>query len=139
LKCREGVIEAIVAHARDAAPCECCGILLGRAEEIHEAVRVRNLAESPTRYLLDPAEHISIRRDARSRGLDVLGFYHSHPRSPAEPSEADRAEAEYPGSVHLIVSVADQPAARLFKWNAATFEELALEAVSRSPAPEGLG
>jgi proteasome lid subunit RPN8/RPN11 len=124
------VVDAIVAHAREAAPAECCGILLGYAEEIHEAVRVRNLAESPTRYLLDPAEHISIRRDARLRGVDVLGFYHSHPRSPAEPSEADQAEAEYAGSVYLIVSlVGVQPATRLFRWRESAFEELALEQV----------
>jgi proteasome lid subunit RPN8/RPN11 len=124
------VIETIVAHARESAPAECCGILLGLADEIHEAVRVRNLAESPTRYLLDPGEHIRVRRDARSRGIEILGFYHSHPRSPAEPSEADHAEAEYPGRLYLIVSLMDaKPAARLFKWHAPAFEELGLEQV----------
>jgi proteasome lid subunit RPN8/RPN11 len=124
------VIGTVVAHARESVPAECCGILLGLANEIHEAVRVRNLADNPARYLLDPAEHIRIRRDARSRGIEVLGFYHSHLRSPAEPSEADHAEAEYPGSLYLIVSLADaRPAARLFKWNAPAFEELVLEQV----------
>ena len=122
------MIETIVVHARESAPAECCGILLGLPNEIHEAVRVRNLAENPARYLLDPGEHIRIRREARSRGIEVLGFYHSHPRSPAEPSETDHAEAEYPGSLHLIVSLMDvKPAARLFRWHAPAFEELMLE------------
>ena len=127
MKCRRSVVEAVVAHARDAAPAECCGVLLGFSEEIREAARVLNLADSPTRYLLDPAEHIKIRRDARSRGIDVLGFYHSHPHSPAEPSETDVAQAEYAGSLYLIVSLSGTPAARLFRWSAAAFEELPLE------------
>ena len=128
MKCRRGVVEAIVAHARDAAPAECCGVLLGFPEEILEALRVRNLADSPARYLLDPAEHVRIRRDARTSGMEVLGFYHSHPHSPAEPSDTDVAQAEYPGSLYLIVSLSGtRPAARLFRWSTTAFEELPLE------------
>ena len=71
---------------------------------------------SPTRFLIDPKDHIDARRAARGRGLEVLGFYHSHPHSPAWPSPTDVAEAAYPDAVHLIVSldggVAD---ARLFR------------------------
>ncbi len=107
---RNAAVDAIVGHARDAAPAECCGLLLGRAEEIVEAVRTRNIAEQQaTRFLIDPRDHIDGRRDARRRGLDVVGFYHSHPRSPAEPSDTDRAEASYADHLYLIVSLASDP------------------------------
>jgi proteasome lid subunit RPN8/RPN11 len=115
----------IIAHAREALPAECCGLLLGTGDAIHEAVRIRNLA-GPGRYLLDPKEHIDARRVARHRGLDVLGFYHSHPFSAPEPSSTDVAEASYPDHVYLIVGVQQEPAqggadARLFRLEAHGF------------------
>jgi proteasome lid subunit RPN8/RPN11 len=104
------VIAAIVAHAREAAPNECCGLLLGRGEDVLEAVRARNAADEPRRrYLIDPKDHIATMRDARSRGLEVVGFYHSHPRSAAAPSETDLAEATYPDHLYAIVSLAAEP------------------------------
>jgi proteasome lid subunit RPN8/RPN11 len=103
-------IEAIVAHAREAAPDECCGLLVGGPGEIVEALRARNVAADPSsRFVVDPKDHIDRRREARGRGLDVVGFYHSHPRSPAAPSERDRSEAGYPGHLYAIVSLAAGP------------------------------
>ena len=100
------VVAALIAHAREAAPDECCGVLLGRGDEIVEAVRARNAAEpATTRFLVDPKDHIDARRDARARGLDVVGFYHSHPRSGAVPSDTDLAEAAYPGALYVIVGL----------------------------------
>jgi proteasome lid subunit RPN8/RPN11 len=129
LTCRPEVLAAAIAHARDASPAECCGILLGRDNEIVEAVRVRNLADSPTRYLLDPAGHLAAQRDGRARGVDVLGFYHSHPHSPAVPSETDIAEAAYPGYLYLIVSLEQgRPEARLFRWDGSRFDAVVLTA-----------
>jgi desampylase len=109
-------VAEMVRHAREAAPAECCGLLLGHGDTIVEAVRTRNIAAVPTRFLIDPKDHIDRRRDARQRGLDVIGFYHSHPRSPALPSETDRAEATYPNHLYFIVSLAaDEPDVRLFR------------------------
>jgi desampylase len=110
------VLRVAIAHARDAAPAECCGVLIGTGERIVEAVRARNIADRPTRFEIDPKDHLDARRLARSRGLDVVGFYHSHPHSAASPSETDLAEAYYPDLVHLIVSLAtDPPETRLFR------------------------
>jgi proteasome lid subunit RPN8/RPN11 len=104
------VLDSIVAHAREEAPAECCGILLGTASAIAEAARTKNIADDPdSRFVIDPKDPIDGRRSARTRGLEVVGFYHSHPRSPAEPSATDRAEAAYPGHVYLIVSLAAEP------------------------------
>ena len=103
-------LEALVAHAREQAPDECCGLLLGTASSITEAVRAGNLSDRPrSRFLIDPKDHIDLRRNARARGLEVLGFYHSHPRSAAVPSPIDLAEAAYPGHLYLIVSLAAEP------------------------------
>ena len=74
-----------MAHARAEAPAECCGMLVGRDASIDEAVQAKNIGAGPTRFLVDPKDHIDARRAARRRGLEVLGFYHSHPHSPAWP------------------------------------------------------
>ena len=103
------VLADIVAHAREAAPAECCGLLLGRELVVAEAYRTRNGSTDPSRFFVDPKDHIRGRRDARGRALDVVGFYHSHPRTPASPSESDRAEAAYPDHLFLIVSLALEP------------------------------
>jgi proteasome lid subunit RPN8/RPN11 len=101
---RRTVLEALVAHAREEAPTECCGLLVGRAGRIERAVRARNTLDSPTRYLIDPADQIAATRSARENGEAVVGFYHSHPASSPTPSATDRAEAAYPGHWYLIVS-----------------------------------
>jgi proteasome lid subunit RPN8/RPN11 len=120
------VRDAVVAHAREAAPHECCGLLLGRGGEIVEAVRARNIADDPaTRFLVDPKDHFDGMRAARERGLDVVGFYHSHPHSPAEPSETDLAELSYPDHLYVIVSLrAAAPEIGLFRLERGNFQRL---------------
>ena len=122
------VRDAVVAHAREEAPWECCGLLFGRGSEVVETSRARNIADEPaTRFLIDPEDHFAGRRLARARGLEVVGFYHSHPGSPPEPSERDIAEFSYPGHLYLIVSLAAEPAdVRLFRFTAGTFQRLSL-------------
>lgn len=95
----------MIAHARDEAPNECCGLLVGRGLRIDECVRATNLCASPTRYLLDPADHVATIRRLRGTGRSVIGAYHSHPQGPAAPSETDRAEAFYADFVWIIVSL----------------------------------
>lgn len=98
--------DALVAHAREEAPSECCGLLLGSGASVLEAARTTNTASNRySRFLIDPKDHIGLRKAARGRGLEVVGFYHSHPRSPALPSTSDLAEASYPGHLYLIVSL----------------------------------
>jgi proteasome lid subunit RPN8/RPN11 len=110
MRVAHAVLDAVIAHAREAAPAECCGLLLGREGVVVEAIRTANVAdERETRFVIDPKGHIDGRREARRRGLDVAGFYHSHPRSAASPSAADRAEASYPDHLYLIVSLAREP------------------------------
>jgi proteasome lid subunit RPN8/RPN11 len=129
LTIRSAVLEEIARHARAALPLECCGLLLGASAAVVESVRTRNAATDPNRFVIHPTDHINGRRDARTRGLDVVGFYHSHPRSAADPSVTDRAEASYPDHLYLIVGIAsDPPEWRLFRFSGIDFVALSFVA-----------
>ena len=95
----------MIAHALEEAPNECCGLLIGRGLIIEESVRTHNLCASPTRYQIDPADHVATIRRLRGTHQSIVGAYHSHPRTAAAPSQTDRAEAFYPDFVWLIVSL----------------------------------
>jgi proteasome lid subunit RPN8/RPN11 len=97
-----GAAEAIRAAAEAAVPAECCGLLLGTADAIVQAWPARNTASEPVRrYDVDPADHVAAVREARRRGLSVVGAYHSHPRMSPAPSATDLAEA-LPDFLYLI-------------------------------------
>jgi len=122
----------MVRHARGCAPTECCGLLLGRDGEIVEAVRARNIAGDPlTRFLIDPIDHFTAVRTARARALDIVGFYHSHPLSAAEPSPRDVAEFDYPDHLYVIVSLLTEPAdVRLFRFVSRNFQPVSFVTVA---------
>lgn len=128
-----GVREDVLAHARAEAPRECCGLLIGRGLEIEGCVRAANLDDSPeTRYLLDPAAHIAANRQLRRTGRQVIGSYHSHPRTPPVPSGTDLAEAYYPEFIWLIVSLAPPGDGQLAAWRLEAGRAVPLELI---PAP----
>ena len=121
---RQSAIDTAVSHARETAPAECCGMLLGGSDVVTHACRARNLATDQNRFLIDPKDHFDARREARARGLDVVGFYHSHPGSAPLPSPTDLAEATYPDHLYLIVGLAgDEPDVRLYRLEACGFTE----------------
>lgn len=123
----DGVESAIVAHARRTAPNECCGLLIGTAERVCEAVPAGNLADEPTRrFVVDPTDHLRAIRHARARALEVVGAYHSHPRSPARPSATDAAEA-FGEFLFIIVSLAaEPPELTAWIWTAGNFAAVPL-------------
>jgi len=106
LRIPAALTEAIRAHGHETYPHECCGFLLGAPGEVREIARASNAREdSPqNRYLIPPVEFVRVQRDADARGLDVIGFYHSHPDHPARPSAFDREHA-WPGYAYLIAAV----------------------------------
>jgi len=119
-----------------AYPSEGCGVLLGRRDGtrmlIVDATSARNMwtERSADRYDLDPGDFLRADRDARSRGLDVSGIWHSHPDHPARPSEFDRDHA-WPGLSYVIVSVEGGRVADTRSWRLSDdrerFEEEVIE------------
>ncbi|MEO7276095.1 MAG: M67 family metallopeptidase [Vicinamibacterales bacterium] len=111
------VLRDMIAHAIAEAPRECCGLLVGEGWAVDESIRTTNLAPGTTRYLVDPAEHVALLKHLRTGSRDVIGGYHSHPRSPAWPSPSDMAEAFSAHFVYVIVSLADPaaPVVRAFR------------------------
>jgi proteasome lid subunit RPN8/RPN11 len=110
-------VRAVIEHARRARPRESCGVLVGRDAHVAFAIPMKNVARGRTRYQLDPAEHIALRRVLRelTPAIGIVGVYHSHPRGSAWPSRTDVAQALYPGWIHLIVGLSgNRAAARAF-------------------------
>jgi [CysO sulfur-carrier protein]-S-L-cysteine hydrolase len=105
--------EELVAHAREEAPNECCGFLRASGGVVEEVVRAENRRASPYGYELDPKSLLAA-FNAAEDGFEV-GVYHSHPRSPAEPSQTDINLAEYPEYLQLIVSLAGEPQVRAWR------------------------
>jgi proteasome lid subunit RPN8/RPN11 len=98
------VLDRLLAEAAAAVPEECCGLLLGRDGLIEEARPAANVATDRRRaFEIDPQALVDAHRAARAGGPQILGYYHSHPRGPAEPSATDRAQAAHDGKVWAIV------------------------------------
>ena len=124
MKISKAALDAIVAHARESLPGECCGLLIGTPLRIDSARPARNLETGTTRFLIDPRDHFAAVHAARESRRFVVGVYHSHPNTPAAPSPADRAEASYDDYVYLIVSLATEPPdARLYRLEDRVFIE----------------
>lgn len=96
--------EALVAQAEAVAPHECCGLLLGAGQIITAIQPARNVHCHPATYFeIDPATVVAAHRAARAGGPQVLGYYHSHPAGPPEPSLTDRTMAVQDNKVWAIV------------------------------------
>jgi proteasome lid subunit RPN8/RPN11 len=111
-------------HARQTYPEECCGVMVGQPGETVSVCSVHpteNLSSTRLhdRYEVDPREILKLDRAAEQRGLEIVGFYHSHPDHPPAPSATD-VESAWPGYVYLIVAVAEVGEARVTAW---TFDE----------------
>ncbi len=110
-------LDSLRRHGEETYPHECCGILLGRIEgetrTVEATLRAGNTrTDSPhDRYHIDPKELVAAQRLAREQGLDIVGFYHSHPDHPERWSATDLAEAHWYGCSYVITSVAKGRAA----------------------------
>lgn len=152
---------ALFTHAREGAPEEVCGVLGGTraaerdgtdrdgahgddgggggdADVVTTLRRVANAADDPrSRYELDPGEQLPAMEDLADRSLDVVGFYHSHPRGPDGPSATDERLATWPDRVYLVVSLAgDEPAVGAWRWTGEAFDREAVT-VAKDPEPAG--
>lgn len=112
LQVPKAVYEAMRAHGEETYPHECCGVLLGHSSpegwRVESAVRAGNtcIDSAHNRYHIAPLELVKIQREASGQGLDIAGFYHSHPDHPAQWSPTDFAEAHWIGCSYVITEVA---------------------------------
>lgn len=110
LRLRAKHTEIVHSHLCRAYPEEGCGVLLGRetagAREIELVIGIDNVREDSrhNRYLISPEQFLAAEKQARAAGLDVVGFFHSHPDHPSRPSAFD-VEHAWPWYSYLIVSV----------------------------------
>lgn len=120
-------LHAIGLHGSATYPEECCGVLIGRAIGGHGGTHGTTLVERllsvdnergdsrHNRYVIAPETVLAAQREARAAGLDIVGYYHSHPDHPARPSDFDREHA-WPGLSYLIVSVERGQVADTRSW-----------------------
>lgn len=142
LKLGQALIEKIHEHGSRDYPHECCGALLG-----HEDGADRNVLgivplenqrnDSPNnRFAIEPADVLRAEKEARAKGWDLLGWYHSHPDCPARPSEYDREHA-WPWYSYIIFQVEKAEPREMRSWRLddgrAAFAEEAIEFISSVP------
>jgi [CysO sulfur-carrier protein]-S-L-cysteine hydrolase len=99
--------DEIIAHARESLPNEACGILAGRDGRVEQFFPAESDEPSPFYYRIEARDQIRIMNAIDDAGLDLVGIYHSHTRSPAYPSRTDAEQAFWPDAVYVIISLAD--------------------------------
>lgn len=112
----------MVEHAKEGVTSEVCGVLGGRYGERDSTVttvrRTANVARNPTsEYHMDPEDQLEQLDSIEDEGLDVVGFYHSHPTGPPAPSRTDAARATWPGYSYVIVALGGEPFVGSWRWN----------------------
>jgi proteasome lid subunit RPN8/RPN11 len=129
MKLTSGQARELIAHARDDAPNECCGMVGGNDGVASTVYRARNAEASPFRYNLDPEDLYRIlHREMEDKGEELLAIYHSHTKSPAYPSETDRNLVSYPDAIYLIISLLEgEEPIRGFRMQDGEVEEVEIE------------
>ena len=132
----------MIAHAREEAPNECCGILAGEGGRVLRLYRAINAEHSPYSFDIDSRDLYRIHAEVEALGWEFVAIYHSHPQSEAYPSSTDVAMARlpgpgeavdlWPGAVYLIVSLIDPDAPRIraFRIEKGAVVEEALELIA---------
>ena len=118
IRLRRAHLEAMIAHAREAAPAVCCGLVGGfSGTQARSLYPLRNVTPDPeVRYEAAPEDLFTAQRQMRERGEELLAIYHSHPRAAEpSPSETDIRQAFYPSATYLIIGLAgDGPVLKAF-------------------------
>jgi proteasome lid subunit RPN8/RPN11 len=120
LKIPQHIHYDIIAHAREGFPLEVCGILGGKDGEVSVIFRMTNTDRSNEHFMMEPKEQFSVVKELRAKGIEMLAIYHSHPESPARPSEEDIRLALTPGVSYVIVSLMamEEPVLKSFRIRA---------------------
>jgi [CysO sulfur-carrier protein]-S-L-cysteine hydrolase len=111
------MIDEMVAHAREEAPNECCGMIAADDGDAIRVYRATNAEHSPVKYVVDPRDQIRIQNEIDDNGWDLGAIYHSHTRTEPFPSQTDiNLARNWPDPIYLIVGVAgDEARVRAFR------------------------
>ncbi len=130
IRLTRAVYDAIVAHGLKELPNECCGYLGGKDGLIDTHYALTNVDASPEHFSFDPKEQFNTVRAAREAGRTLVANYHSHPATPARPSQEDIKLAYDPGIKYLILSLAaKEPDLKAFSIVKGVVEKLEIEVV----------
>jgi proteasome lid subunit RPN8/RPN11 len=130
IKIPRHIIDAIILQAKNELPNEACGLLTGEAGEVRKQYPLTNMDHSPEHFSFDPKEQFAVLKDTRANGQQILANYHSHPSSPARPSEEDVRLAFDKKIIYVIVSLAEErPVVRAFFRSETTLEPCGIEIV----------
>ena len=126
----QAIHDDMIAHAREGFPLEVCGILGGEGESVSAIYRMTNTDASNEHFMMEPREQFAVIKDLRAKGLTMLAIYHSHPETPARPSEEDIKLALTPDISYLIISLAAADAvAKSFKISAGNVQMEQIEVI----------
>jgi len=101
------IFEQILVQAEAEVPIEACGILAGIDGKVEKLYKMTNTDQSSDHFMMAPEEQFKVVKDIRTAGLEMLAIYHSHPASPARPSQEDIKLALTPDVIYVIVSLQD--------------------------------
>jgi proteasome lid subunit RPN8/RPN11 len=123
------LIDELVAHAREDAPNECCGMIATHDGEAVRVYRAENVHASPVRYEIDSRDQLRAINDIEDEGWQLGAIYHSHTQSAPVPSQTDiNLARNWPDPLYVIVGVADdEPDVRAFAIRDGNVDEVALE------------
>ena len=124
---KKDALDKIIAHAKKDLPNEACGYLAGNDDVLLLSYQLTNVDHSPEHFSFDPSEQFQAVKDARNKELQILANYHSHPVTPARPSQEDIRLAYDPEIRYIIISLAEaEPVIRAFRIinGSATNEDL---------------
>lgn len=125
------VLAAMREHGRREMPNEACGYLAaGEDGRVCRHFELTNRDAAPDHFTMDPAEQFAAIREMRAAGLQPVAVYHSHPETPARPSEEDIRLANDPNTVYVIVTLLEQgDPVRAFRINQGQVSEVPLRVV----------
>jgi proteasome lid subunit RPN8/RPN11 len=130
MKVQKQIIARLLSHAKKEDPIEACGYLAGKNGVISLSYELKNVDQSTEHFSFDPKEQFAAVKDARTKGLEICGVYHSHPASPARPSAEDIKLAYDPNILYFILSLAGgKEDLKAFKIKDQKVEAVTIEAV----------
>ncbi|MDR2104255.1 MAG: M67 family metallopeptidase [Deferribacteraceae bacterium] len=131
LKITEEVYNTLIEHVKKEYPNEACGFLAGEEAGLATVIfPMRNIDESPIHFTMEPKEQFNVLREAIKRGVKLTVCYHSHPATPARPSQEDLLELTDPKLSYIIVSLANKEAKlKSFKIKGGAAEEEEIEVI----------